>query len=69
MEKYPTVLEILESGYGPDLVNTLLDGIQLYCRGLSADGVCFGDRDSDNLYNMVWLLRAILKDCCGVDVN
>ena len=69
MEKYPTVLEILESGYGPDLVDTLLDGIQQYGKGLVADGICFGDRDSDNLYNMVWLLRAILKDCCSVDVT
>ena len=68
MEKYPTILEMLESGYGTDLAQTLLDSIQCYGRALVADGVCIATRDSDNLYNMVWLLKGILKDCCGVDV-
>ena len=68
MEKYPTILGILESGYGTDLVQTLLDSIQQYGKGLVADHVCIDAHDSENLYNMVWLLKAILKDCCGVDV-
>ena len=69
MEKYPTILNILESGFGPDLVRTLLDSIQQYGKGLVADGVCIAEHDSENLYNMVWLLKAVLKDCCGVDVE
>ena len=69
MEKYPTILNILESGFGPDLARTLLDGIQQYGNALVADGVCIARHDSENLYNMVWLLKAVLKDCCGVDVE
>lgn len=68
MEEYPTILELLESGDGTDLAQMLLDSIQCYGRALAADGVCVAERDSDNLYNMAWLLKAILKDCCGVNV-
>lgn len=38
MEKYPTILNILESGFGADLAQTLLDSIQQYGKGLVADG-------------------------------
>nr|DAJ56037.1 MAG TPA: hypothetical protein [Caudoviricetes sp.] len=69
MEKYPTILELLESGYGKDLAQTLLDSIQCYGKALVADSVCIAEHDGDNLYNMVWLLKAILKDCCGVNVE
>lgn len=68
MEKYQTITGILEDGYGTDLAQALLDSIQCYGRALVADSVCIAAHDSDNLYNMVWLLKAILKDCCGVDV-
>lgn len=67
MGKYQAVLEILEGNNGTDLAQTMLDSIPLYGRALAADG-CITDRDSENLYNIVWLLKAILKDCCGVDV-
>jgi hypothetical protein len=69
MEKYPTILNILDSGFGTDLAQTLLDCIQQYGNGLVANGECIAQHDSENLYNMVWLLKAVLKDCCGVDVE
>ena len=69
MEKYPTILEVLEIGYGTDLAQALLDSIQCYGKALVSDGVCISECDSSNLYNMVWLLKAILKDCCRVDVK
>lgn len=69
MEKYPTILGVFESGFGADLAQALLDSIQCYGKALVADGVCIAAHDSDNLYNMVWLLKAILKDCCGVAVE
>lgn len=68
MEKYPEMLYLLESGYAPDLVQTLLDSIQYYARALAAEGICMGDRDSDNLYNLTWLLKALLHDCMKIDV-
>ena len=68
MEKYPELLNLLETGYAPDLVQTLLDSIQCYARALAADGTCMGDRDSGNLYNLTWLLKALLKDCMKIDV-
>lgn len=66
---FPTVMGLLEDGYGPELVQTLTDSIQRYARALGADGDCMCKDDADNLYNLVWLLKAILKDCCGVDVE
>lgn len=69
MEKYPTILNILESGFGPDLARTLLDGIQQYGTALALGGDSVGIHDGENLCNMVWLLKAVLKDCCGVDVE
>lgn len=67
MAKYSELFNMLESGYATDMVQALLDSIQLYNRALSADS-CIAQKDSDNLYNMVWMLKAILKDCCGVNV-
>ena len=66
---FPTVMGLFEDGYGPEFVQTLTDSIQRYARALAADGDCMYKDDADNLYNLVWLLKAILKDCCGVDVE
>lgn len=66
---FPTIMGIFEEGYGPELVQTLTDAIQKYVRALGADGDCMGKDDSENLFNLVWFLKAVLKDCCGVDVK
>ena len=68
MEKYPTILELLDSGYGKTFVQALLDGLQRCGKGLVQDGV-ISERDSEMIYNMTWLVKVLLKDCCGVDVE
>lgn len=68
MEKYPTILEILDSGYGKTFVQTLLDGLQRCGTGLVQDGV-ISERDGEMIYNMTWLVKVLLKDCCGVAVE
>lgn len=67
--KYPTWVEILDMGYESQMVQTLTDAIQKYATALGANGTVMNETDADNLYNLVWLLKAILKDCCGVDLE
>nr|DAE89948.1 MAG TPA: hypothetical protein [Caudoviricetes sp.] len=68
MEKYPTILELLDSGYGKTFVQALLDGIQCCGQGLAQTSV-ISERDSEMIYHMTWLVKVLLKDCCGVDVE
>ena len=68
MEKYPTILELLDSGYGKTFVQALLDGLQRCGQGFAQDGV-ISERDSEMIYHMTWLVKVLLKDCCGVDVE
>ena len=67
--EYPTWVGILDMGCEEQLVQTLTDAIQKYAVALGADGSVMNETDADNLYNLTWLLKAILKDCCGVDVE
>lgn len=66
--KYPTLVEILDMGYESQMVQTLTDAIQKYATALGADGTVMNETDSDNLYNLTWLLKAVLKDCYKIDV-
>jgi hypothetical protein len=66
--KYAAIVGLLDDGYGPDLVNTLLDAVQQYGISLATDG-SIGKRDEENLYNLIWLLKALLKDCFGVETD
>lgn len=66
--KFPTWVEILDMGYEKQLVQTLTDAIQKYATALGADGTVMNETDADNLYNLAWLLKAILKDCYKIDV-
>ena len=67
-QKYPTWVEILDMGYEEQLVQTLTDAIQKYAMALGADGTVMNETDADNLYNLAWLLKAVLKDCYKIDV-
>jgi len=67
-QKYPTLVEILDMGYEAQMVQTLTDAIQKYATALGADGTVMNETDADNLYNLTWLLKAILKDCYKIDV-
>lgn len=66
--KFPTWNDILDMGYEEQLVQTLTDAIQKYATALGHDGTVMGETDADNLYNLAWLLKAILKDCYKIDV-
>ena len=66
--KFPTWNEILDMGYEGQLVQTLTDAIQKYATALGADGTVMNETDADNLYNLAWLLKAVLKDCYKIDV-
>lgn len=66
--KFPTWNDILEMGYEKQLVQTLTDAIQKYATALGADGTVMNETDADNLYNLAWLLKAVLKDCYKIDV-
>lgn len=66
--KYPTLVEILDMGYESQMVQTLTDAIQKYATALGADGTVMNETDADNLYNLTWLLKALLKDCYKIDV-
>ena len=50
------------------MVQTLTDAIQKYATALGADGTVMNETDADNLYNLAWLLKAVLKDCYKIDV-
>lgn len=66
--KYPTLVEILDMGYESQMVQALTDAIQKYATALGADGTVMNETDADNLYNLTWLLKAVLKDCYKIDV-
>ena len=66
--KYPTWVDILDMGYEKEMVQTLTDAIQKYATALGADGTVMNATDADNLYNLAWLLKAVLKDCYKIDV-
>lgn len=65
--KYPKWVEILDMGFEEELVQTLTDAIQKYAAALGADGNVMNKTDADNLYNLTWLLKAVLKDCYKID--
>ena len=67
--KYPTWVGILDMGYGESLVQMLTDAIQRYATALGADGTVMNETDAGNLYNLAWLLKAVLKDCYEIDVK
>ena len=67
--KYPTWVGILDMGYEEQMVQTLTDAIQMYSTALGADGTVMNATDADNLYNLAWLLKAVLKDCYKIDVK
>ena len=64
----PLMVDILDMGYEAQMVQTLTDAILKYATALGADGTVMNETDADNLYNLTWLLKAVLKDCYKIDV-
>lgn len=67
--KYPCLMEFFEDGYGEDLAQTLADSIERYVQGLEAAGESMSRTDVTNIGNLVWLLKAVLKDVHGLDLK
>ena len=67
-EKYPALYGLFEAGYGLGMAKTRADSIEKYGMAMGLSGDCADARDGENLYNLVWLMRSILSDCCGVSV-
>lgn len=68
-QKYPTWVEILDMGYEAQMVQTLTDAIQRYATALGAGCTVMSETDADSLYNLTWLLKAVLKDCYSIDMK
>lgn len=58
----PHLMEIFRDGYSEDMVKTLLDSIEAYGAYMAKCGTVAADADCENIYNLVWLVRAILND-------
>lgn len=68
-DKYCNILEIFESGAGPEMAGTLLDCLEHYAASMRDDTAAVpAARDYNNMCNLVWLLRSVLQDCCGVQL-
>ena len=66
---FPTVMGIFEDGFGSEFAQTLADAIEQYAKGLEADGLSMSKTDVINIVNLVWLLKAVLKDVHGVEIE
>lgn len=66
---FPAIVDIFESGYGESLARSLLDSIDRYACSFDGTGAVFDERDSENVCNLVMLLKAVLSDCCGIAVK
>lgn len=66
---FSNILEVFEDGQGTEMAGTLLDCIERYATSMEVeDGTVPAARDYDNIRNLVWLLRAVLQDCCGLQL-
>lgn len=66
---FPAIVDIFESGYGESLARSLLDAIDRYACSFDGAGAVFDEHDSENVCNLVMLLKAVLRDCCGIAVK
>lgn len=65
----PSVVEIFAQGYSADMTRTIIDSIDAYAYAMATRGDAPGEKDSDNIYNLTWLLRAILVDSFNIPVG
>ena len=65
----PARMEIFASGDGPDIICALIDSIEAYGVYMAKNNVAASDTDSANIYYLTRLLRAIISDCCGINIH
>lgn len=65
-KKYEAVNEILTDGYGDAIAKTLIGVVPDVMDSVVANGVV-NEVDANNVRNLLWLFKAILKDEHGID--
>ena len=55
--------------YGPDIICAIIDSIEAYGVYMARNNVAASDTDSANIYYLTRLLRAIISDCCGINIH
>lgn len=69
-KKYEAVMDyFLAGGYGPCVARALMTCIERYLYTTDALGLCPGKWDADNMWHLCQLLKCVLKDEYGVDLE
>lgn len=66
--KIPAITRIIEGGYMPGMLRTVIETLRWKASSLKSDGLISRSEEADIL-NMLMLEEAILKDCFDIDIN
>lgn len=67
-KQFEATLQLLATLDSNELPSALIDSIHYYTESLYKDNLIVSDSDSNNIYVMLSLLRALLKDLCGLSL-
>lgn len=67
-KQFDATLKLLESLESNELPLALIDSIQHYTESLHNGDYVVSESDHNNIYVMLSLLRALLKDLCGLSL-
>ena len=67
-KRFAATLKLLESLDSNELPSALIDSIQHYTESLHNGDYVVSESDNCNIYVMLSLLRALLKDLCGLSL-
>ena len=68
-KKYEAVMELLHDGYGVTLARCLMDCVERYLPSIVNDGIVPDEAMLDNHWVLCRLLKCVLKDEYGVDLD
>lgn len=67
-KQFEATLQLLETLDSNELPSALIDSIHYYTESLYKGNFVVSDSDNNNIYVMLSLLRALLKDLCGLSL-
>lgn len=67
-KQFEATLQLLATLDSNELPSALIDSIQHYTESLYKDKFIVSESDSNNIYVMLSLLRALLKDLCDLSL-
>ena len=67
-KQFAATLKLLESLDSNELPSALIDSIQHYTESLHNGDYVVSESDNSNIYVMLSLIRALLKDLCGLSL-